>query len=148
MKTAEWAASIIRREDVSVTKVDIIGLGRGVYDRLRQMGAMVSPADSRGKPSSERFFNTRAEMYWKLREQFEHKCISIPDDPELVNELSAIKADIGARVKIGDKKEIRKQFGFSPDKADALAMTFLVRDEAYRKGTMKTTIDYDKVFLR
>lgn len=148
MKTAEWAASIIRREDISVTKVDIIGLGRGVYDRLRQMGAMVSPADSRGRPSSDRFFNTRAEMYWKLREQFEHKCISIPDDPELINELSSIKAEIGSKIKIGDKKEIRKAYGFSPDKADALAMTYLVKDDAYRRGVSKSTIDYDRVFLR
>jgi phage terminase large subunit len=148
MKTVEWASAIINREEVSCTAVDIIGLGRGVFDRMRQLGCMVKSADSRGKPSKERFLNVRAEMYWRLREQFENKTISIPDDPELVNELSAIKSEFsGNKIKIRDKKEIRKEFGFSPDRADSLAMSFMINDDAYRRGQRKQykSIDYRRV---
>ena len=151
MKTVEWAAAIIRQEDISCTAVDIIGLGKGVFDRMKQIGIMVKPADSRGRPGSDRFLNVRAEMYWKLREQFENKTISIPDDPELINELSAIKSEFsGNRIKIRDKKEIRKEYGFSPDRSDALAMSYLLKDSAYKRGGNRIIkkIDHSKLFYR
>lgn len=143
MDVANWIASTFWREDASVAYVDIIGLGRGVYDRLNQMGVVARPADSRGKAKNDRYFNARAEMYFKLREQFEQKCISIPDDQELIDELGAIKTDPANQNKIIDKREIRKTLGFSPDRADSLAMSFYGTDDAYRKGKYKPArIDY------
>jgi hypothetical protein len=143
MEVANWISGHFWREDASVAYVDIIGLGRGVYDRLNQMGVVARPADSRGKPKNERYFNARAEMYFKLREQFEQKCISIPDHKELIDELSSIKVDPGNPNKIMDKKEIRKSLGYSPDVSDSLAMSFFGDDAAYRKGSYKPPkVDY------
>ena len=39
----------------------------------------------------ERFSNKRAEGYWLLREAFESQSIMIPDDDELVQELTSLK---------------------------------------------------------
>lgn len=149
-KTIEWAQLELLREDVAMTAVDTVGLGKTIYDQMRKQ-VPVKAVHGSASPSSDRFYNLRAEMYWTLRDQFENRCISIPDDPELVNELGAIKADYeGQKIKIVGKKEIRKQLGFSPDKADALAMSFLIKDGAYRKGKRRDAgrIDHDKVFYR
>ena len=145
MEVANWISGHFWREEASVAYVDIIGLGRGVYDRLNQLGVVARPADSRGKPKNDRYFNARAEMYFKLREQFESKCISIPDDKELIDELGAMKVDDANPNKIQDKKEIRKVLGYSPDRADAVAMTYFGSDDSYRKGKYKPAkIDYKK----
>lgn len=150
MQTAEWAAGIFNREDVNVMAVDANGLGKGAFDRLKQMGVFVKPIMSQGASKDERYTNVRAEMYFKLREQFENRVISIPNDPELINELSAIRAEYeGKKIKLRNKKEIRREFGFSPDKADALAMSYLLNDDSYRKGGRRTkNIDHKKVYYR
>jgi hypothetical protein len=150
MTAAEWAAGIFNREDLNCLAVDANGLGKGAFDRLKQMGIVVKAIMSQGASQSDRYINVRAEMYFKLREQFENKVISIPNDPELINELSAIRAEYeGKKIKIRAKKEIRREYGFSPDKADALAMSYLLNDGAYRKGNKrKSGIDHKQVFYR
>ena len=150
MDTTDWIAQEMDTQEAAVAFIDVIGIGKGVYDRLRQMKYTARPADSRGKPSSERFFNARAEMYWTLREQFEHKCISIPDNKDLIDELGAIKGDFGKVIKIREKKELRRALGFSPDLADALAMSYFKPDSLFRKlkGKTKNVANMTGVFLR
>lgn len=151
MVGAEWICSELRREDAIVAVVDTVGLGRVFFDKMRSMGINCKAAHGSAAPSNDKCFNLRAEMYWKLREQFENMCISIPDDPELVNELAAIKTEIASngKFKIAGKQEIRRKFGYSPDKADALALSYLANDAAYRRNQANfNSINYERVFLR
>jgi phage terminase large subunit len=102
-----------------------------------------SPTDAvwpDGQTSKEKFLNLRAELFWKLRGRFEkayefrelgtgHQpadMISIPNDPELIAELSlplAFRTETG-KVKIESKDAMRKRGVKSPDRADALALAF------------------------
>ena len=81
---------------------------------------------------------------------FEAGAISIPKDQELINELSAITYDPSNRNKIGDKKDLRKKLGGkSPDKADALALSYYVDDLNFLGKKRQTkTIDFSEVYLR
>lgn len=51
---------------------------------------------------------------------------AIPDDYELTKELAAVTYtyDGQGRLKLESKEVIRERVGFSPDRADALALTF------------------------
>ena len=135
MKVVGWISETAHGNEASVSVVDSNGLGAGVADRLRELEHVVHPVWGQGKADREGFLNTRAEMYFTLREQFENKAISIPDNQDLVNELSAMKFEqSGNQIKILGKKDIRKAIGMSPDLADALAYTYAVPDVIYRRG--------------
>lgn len=106
-------------------RVDAGGVGAGVVDRLRQLKFKVEAVSFGGSArDTSRFRNCRAEMYWSLREVMERKDISIPDDDELVADLSAIQYDFDqqGRILLDPKDDLRRRLGRSPDRADALAL--------------------------
>lgn len=150
----DWAGALLLEEEATVAFVDNIGLGWYLPKALRNMNIDARPADSRSTKDlrePERFVNKRAEMYWDLSLAFIARAISIPNDEDLINELGAItRDDVGNKVKIADKKQIRKQLGFSPDHADALAMTYYKPDHLFRKGTKRktNTIDFSQIYQK
>lgn len=115
--------------------VDTIGLGAGVYDVARRsglpvIGLMVSERPSVYEKGERRFNKLRDEMYWRVREWFEDRTCIIPDDSNLISELSVIEYDFtGADllIKIEGKDDIVKKLEDeykSPDLADAFMLTF------------------------
>jgi hypothetical protein len=108
--------------------VDVIGLGNGVYNRLREFRYKVYSVDVRRTARNERKFRkVRDELWWKLREDFENGTISIPNDDRLINELSIIKyepTESDGKIVIESKKSLRKRLpnGASPNRADALML--------------------------
>lgn len=150
----DWVHVTALRHGAGCAVVDNIGIGAGVYFGLRKRsGVVVRKGDAREKAREDgRFFNRRAEAYWKLREVFEAGAISIPKDQDLINELSAITYDPANRNKIADKKEIRKKLGgASPDKADALCLSFFVDDTHFAgdgKRASGNKIDWGNIYLR
>lgn len=139
--------------DASVAFIDNIGNGQDLYRDLIKMGYRARPADSRSRADKpEQFFNKRAEMYWQMRDSFVNGNISIPNDEELIDELGAVSVEIAGdnKVKIEDKKAIKRRLGSSPDKADALAMSFYKPDAMFRKGGRMNTssINYAAVYIR
>ena len=106
-----------------VIKVDDTGVGGGVTDNLRNLGANVIPVNFGGSPSDKNKYTTVADEMWF---GFPIGEISIPDDPKLMEELAGRRYDydkIGKR-KVEPKSEFRKRYGRSPDKADALLLAF------------------------
>lgn len=130
-----WIGTDIDAEAPDVVRIDTVGIGWAVEGGVRELkGAIVEAADAR-RASSEphRFFNKRAEMYWRLREALERGAMAIPDDSDLTAALGATRCEYVllngvSVVKIIDKKKIRQELGHSPDEADALAMTFYHAD--------------------
>lgn len=111
--------------------IDADGLGAGVYDRLVEQGVPVQ--EMRGGFSardSEHFANKRAEWYWGLRTRFEDGDIDIPDDDELLAQLTSIKWKLNSRgqIVLESKDDMRSRGLPSPDKADALAYAFAAWD--------------------
>ena len=125
---ANWINSNIQADMADLTVIDKVGIGHGVYGRVRELSLKkfrVLGGDSRGKPTDDRFFNKRAEMHWSLREVFEEGLADIPDDLDLKRQLGAIKYDVeSGKIKIRPKAEIKKEIGHSPDECDAYAQSY------------------------
>lgn len=115
--------------------VDEGGVGGGVVDRLNmlrqpvmgvQFGAKADRAVVSGQ-GAVGYANKRAEMWGNMREWL--KGGMIPDDPDLASQLTGIEYGYvirdGQDVILLEKKSDMKKRGLSsPDKADALALTF------------------------
>ena len=78
----------------------------------------------------------RDELWWRVRTAFERGLISIPDDKELQNELMSIKyePDRQGRTVIQSKKKMRIEGVPSPNRADALMMTFYLQESFFRRN--------------
>jgi len=108
--------------------LDAVGVGAGVYDRLKEQKINVTAIIAGGEPmDKEHYINSRAEMYDGLRKRFEEGTISIPDDQDLIAQLSSIRFKIASdkKLQIVSKEEMKRQYRLkSPDKADSLALCF------------------------
>lgn len=104
------------------------GMGAGLIDRLRQLGHDVVEVPFGGKAlKPKRFHNRRSEMWWEVREWIKAGG-AIPDDLGLRQELATptYKFTPTGQISLESKDDIRKRLpqAGSPDKADALALTF------------------------
>ena len=114
------------------TNVDVIGIGAGVFDRLREQGHPVSPVNvSKKARNNEDFINKRAEEFWSVRGRFENGEIDLSRLPQdiydrLSGELTAIKFlyTSSGKIQIESKDKMKKRLGRSPDYADALMLAF------------------------
>ena len=128
MQVVGRVAADVREHNPTCVHIDEIGVGSGVVDRLRELGCPVYGVNVARKARNDRkFINLRAEGYWRLHDLFESGHIAIPDDSQLVAELSSLRYFYvsGDRLKIERKEDIRKRHLPSPDKADALMLAFL-----------------------
>lgn len=110
--------------------VDIIGTGSGVYDRLSELGLPVIGVHS-GSESSYKdvHLNYRMDLWCAMKEWFED-CPSIPDDSDLVAQLSSVTTVFSSsgRMRMMSKDEMVSSSIESPDKADSLMLTFADRN--------------------
>lgn len=146
MSVTAWAAGLFEKYMLDILFVDSIGIGNGVYNRLRELGYRVVSVDVRRKArDEEKFANVRAELWWRAREIFEQGTISIPDDQFLKEELWSPRFELGRgkRVEIEDKRKMRKHLGSSrsPNHADALLLTFAHNDAMYRRARKSSAED-------
>jgi hypothetical protein len=126
------AAAIIvgERRDEAPVHLDVVGVGTSVFDSLNENHiytiAVNGTAAPRGLDKSGllRFFNRRAELYWRLREDLDPqsgKNLAIPDDPVLTADLAAPRWVLGkSGIQIESKDDIKKRLGRSPDRGDAV----------------------------
>lgn len=100
------------------------GYGSGVIDRLGEQGLRCIPVMfGAGAIESDRFVNRRTELWWNLREWIRDRgCI--PDDGNLVADLTAPKYTYNSRgqIVLEKKESTKKRLGRSPDYGDALAL--------------------------
>lgn len=100
----------------------------GLIDRLRTLGVPILPVDFSGSPMDSKFFDRRSEMWWRMADWIKRGgCI--PDDPGMRQELTAPNFEYVAtgkisKMKLESKKDMKKRGVVSPDKSDALALTF------------------------
>lgn len=108
------------------------GFGGGVIDTLRQAGESPFSVHFAGKAIDKRYFNKRAEMWFNMAEWIKGGgCI--PEIPQLVQELTAVTYTTkDGKLLMEPKEHIKKRLGFSPDHADALALTFALPEAPAR----------------
>lgn len=110
--------------------MDIGGQGAGVFDILKDRGfGEIIRGVYFGEKAlrTDRYFNRRAEMWDKTAEWLNaNPQPQLPEDEDLFNELISAgkRFDSHGRLQLESKDEIKKRLGRSPDKADALALTF------------------------
>lgn len=124
METVGLLDAFMRKYGFPTTRIDEIGLGAGVLDRLREKGRSVEGINV-GVPArdTDQFRNKRAELYWQLRAKFVEDQIAIPYDPDLMSQLACLKYKYtSSGLQIESKEEMRKRGLASPDVADALAL--------------------------
>lgn len=113
-------------------KVDVIGMGGGVVDRLREQGFDVTPVDFGGAPADkEHYRDVRDESYYTLSERFRDGRIDLSRLPKpiydrLCGELTAMGYDYTSdgKIAVWPKKKIKELTGHSPDVADTLAILY------------------------
>ena len=135
MRVVGLVIQAIRETGATAVKIDTIGIGHGVVDRLQELrregahrariiGVNVGAASRR----PDRFPRLRDELWWevgrKLTEDGGWDLAGITDT--VADQLSSPRftLDSAGRVKIEPKDETRSSLGRSPDHADALLLAF------------------------
>jgi hypothetical protein len=127
--------------------VDVIGIGAGVVDRLREQRLPVESFNaSEGTPRKDSsgelgFTNVRSAAWWALRELLDPAIgepVALPPDDLLVGDLTAPHWRVlsGGRVQVESKDDIRKRLGRSTDSGDAVVQAFWSRGRVGRFGGM------------
>lgn len=127
---------------VTAVKIDVIGLGAGVYDRLIELDddnieipvVAVNNAEVNIVVDKERYSNVRAEMAWAFRHRIDHGNVGLAavqvHDYEIKEyirgDIQAMRYKITSQGKIQllPKEELKKNLGRSPDYWDSLVMAF------------------------
>lgn len=143
----EYQETPIEKKPAAIN-IDAIGLGAGVADRLRELGLPARAINVGESPSVDqhRYMRLRDELWWRCREWFETRAVRIPEDKELIAELVAPKyrMESSGKIKIESKDEMKKRGLKSPNKADALCLTFAGGDLVLAVRRRVTTVmEYD-----
>lgn len=118
--------------------IDVIGVGAGVYDRLRELGherilCAVNNAESALMP--DRYINKRAETWGLMNQMLKERNCIFPDDDALHADLIGVKYSFDSqnRLKLESKDDMKKRGLRSPDIADAIALTYALPESALYK---------------
>ena len=107
--------------------IDVIGIGAGVVDRLRELGLPARGVNVSESPAmKDRYRNLRAELWFLCKEWFSKRDCRIPADATLTTELTAPKYFFtsSGKLQVESKEEAKKRGLPSPDAADAMVLTF------------------------
>jgi len=110
--------------------IDKVGIGKPVYDRLRELPELYINGESivvgvmagESPEDKENYFNKRAEMFWRQKEWLITSHLEGNDWLDLLDVRYKIQSD--KKVKIKGKEEMIKEGIMSPDVADSLSLTF------------------------
>lgn len=132
----EWLGTPVTMRPARIN-IDVIGLGAGVYDKLRRdrrfmtLGSqqtVISGVNVAESPASkDRYERLRDELWFMAREWLQARdCQLCIEDQALIGELAGPKYDERAdgRLKVESKDDMVKRGIRSPDLADAWIMTF------------------------
>jgi hypothetical protein len=128
-------------ERPSVILVDSIGVGAGVVDRLREQGYPVRGINVGEAPpvNDDKFMRLRDELWWRVREWLAGRDVRIPDQNELIGDITTPTYEVmsNGKIKVEGKSEIKKRLPRSPDMGDALCLTFAVSDRKFQGNNIK-----------
>lgn len=134
--------------------IDVIGIGAGVVDRAKEHGLPVTGINVAEQPSiSGQYARYRDELWFHGREWFESRDCRIPDDADLIGELTTVKYDVtpSGKLQVVSKEQMRRDrvrtgdSTVSPDLADAFLLTFA--QSRYSKPSWKP-LQYDNRGIR
>jgi phage terminase large subunit len=114
------------------------GFGSGLIDSMVQAGHTPFEVHFSGKADKSVYANKRSEMWFRMKEWLERGG-SLPDNQTLKKELTAPKYFFKkGKFALEEKDQIIKRLKFSPDRADALALTFTIDEMPTMAGELGT----------
>jgi hypothetical protein len=162
MKIVGEIVIMASQHNIGIVGVDSIGIGKGIVDRLREMKEKIRinvyAINSAEKASNEeRFYNKRAEMWWKVREMIIDRQLPYPEDEETRRQLASPRysvVDSNGKVQLEKKDETKRRLGKSPDRADAYvygvyilnhAQSVQYKREDYKKVNRQLEVQLEKI---
>ena len=122
MKLAGALAIFGRKHHCEEFAIDTIGNGKGVVDRLAEMGKIVHAFNSaEAAQEPDRFANLRAEAWWNVMQLVMDRKVPALTDPVILKQLAATHWQTqtsSGRLILEPKARTKKALGCSPDRAD------------------------------
>lgn len=128
MASADRIAKEIDEWEPDAAVIDETGIGAGVVDRLTQLGYDVFGFNGGERPNdADTYKNRRVEIWGLMRDALRSR-LELPDDYDLKQDLIGPEYSFTSSQQLMlERKEDMKRRGLSsPDKGDALAMTWAV----------------------
>lgn len=121
MSKKKWGSEVEFIDDTG-------GFGASVIDYMILQGFTPQGIHFSQKATNPKYYNKRAEIWYEMAEWIKRGG-ALPKCEKLKKELTAPTYSFKqGRLILEDKEQIKKRLGFSPDIADALALTFSVVD--------------------
>lgn len=127
METVGLVINEAKEDKPAEIMVDSIGLGSGVADRLREQGYNVRDVNvSESAAINQQANKLRDELWLSVKDWLQARACRLPKDEELRQELCAPTYSFvsSGKIKVEPKDSIKRRGMRSPDKADALCLTF------------------------
>jgi hypothetical protein len=128
--TGDRAISEYRARDVMSAKVDATGVGAGVAPHMQRAGCIATPVKVASSPTEEtemgEFHILRDQLWWACREWLRtDPGAMLPPDELLIEELQTPTYEVqNGKIRVMKKDIMRELLKRSPDRADALCLTF------------------------
>jgi len=112
-----------------IINVDCTGIGSGIADRLIELGYPVNRIHFGERAIQNDIYALRRDEMWgEMRDWLLDKPAALPDDTRLLGDLTGPQHsyDSSRRLKLESKEQMKKRGLKSPDRGDAVALTFAV----------------------
>lgn len=117
------------------------GFGGGVCDSMITRGYDPIEVQFSSKATDPRYFNKRAEMYFRFADWVKRGG-RLPRNDQMKKELCATTYTFkGGKLLLSPKDLIKEKLGFSPDRSDAYALTFAQEDVPGRLSPLGSHIE-------
>ena len=130
LKTGDRAVLEYKSRDVSTANVDATGIGAGVAPHMQRGGCSAVPVKVASSPTEKtelgEFYILRDQLWWACREWLRtDPGAMLPPDEMLIEELTTPTYEVqGGKIRVMKKETMRELLKRSPDRADALCLTF------------------------
>lgn len=131
--------------------IDVIGIGAGIVDRLRELGYrnIVKPINcGETAYNKAKYKNKKAEMWGETAEWLADTPCSIPDVDSIQTDLCCVtyKYNSNTQIVLEDKDSLRKRGFKSPDEAEALVLTFAFPVNETVKSSVKSYSTIERIW--
>jgi phage terminase large subunit len=128
IQIAATISEMIKGDPSIPINLDTTGIGVSTRDQLKALGLKVNCYNfAESASDSDKYPNITSELWFN----FPVDEADIPDDPELMRQLSGrkYKYDSRGRRQIESKKDFKERYKKSPDKADAILLCYMRPDK-------------------
>jgi len=131
IQTADRAIGLYRERNALRCNVDATGVGAGVAPYMQRQGCSAVPVKVASSPTQKtdlgEFQLLRDQLWWSAREWLRaDPGAMLPPDEFLVEELLAPTYEVvNGKIRVMKKETMRELLKRSPDRADALCLTFM-----------------------